>query len=68
MARIRKKVTWLEKIKNVKLAQGCNKNKVPYFLSTENRYSWSNPCEHDWVRYEYSKYDMSKVYDISYEN
>lgn len=52
----------------VKLAQGCNKDKVPYFLSTENRYSWIDPCEHDWVSSEYCKYDMSKVYDISYVN
>mgnify|MGYP001138612968 FL=1 len=52
----------------VKLAQGCNKDKVPHFLSTENRYSWTNPCEHDWVSPEYCKYDMSKVYDISYLN
>ncbi len=50
----------------VRVARGCNKDKVPYLLSTENRYSWDYPTEHNWVESEYDSYDMQKVFDISY--
>lgn len=48
----------------VRVANGCFKNKVPYFLSTENRYSWKNPSAHEWVDKEYSTYTLDRVFDI----
>lgn len=49
----------------VRVARGCNKDKVPYLISTESRYSFKNPTEHIWVEKKYSTYDMSKVFDVS---
>ena len=43
----------------------CQKDKVPYFLSTEDRYPWDDPTMHDWVDSDLCEYDMKKVYDVS---
>ena len=43
----------------------CQKDKVPYFLSTEDRYPWDDPTMHDWVDPDLCEYDMKKVYDVS---
>ncbi|KIE44700.1 hypothetical protein U732_93 [Clostridium argentinense CDC 2741] len=51
-----------------KMALCCSKSNVPYFLCTEDRYSWSYPTDHDWVNYEYSIYPREdRVYDVSWE-
>ena len=43
----------------------CNEDKVPYFLSTEDRYPWKKPSLHNWVDPYMCEYDMKKVYDVS---
>ena len=43
----------------------CNEDKVPYFLSTEDRYPWKKPSLHNWVDPSMCEYDMKKVYDVS---
>ena len=43
----------------------CNEDKVPYFLSTEDRYPWEKPSLHNWVDPYMCEYDMKKVYDVS---
>lgn len=47
------------------MANLCQKDKVPYFLSTEDRYPWDDPTMHDWVDPDLCEYDMKKVYDVS---
>lgn len=47
------------------MAKLCQKDKVPYFLSTEDRYSWEDPTEHDWVDPELCDYDPELVFDVS---
>ena len=47
------------------MANLCQKDKVPYFLSTEDRYPWDDPTMHDWVDPDLCEYDMRKVYDVS---
>lgn len=49
----------------VRMSKMCNKDKIPYFLSTENRYSWRNPTAHAWVEKENSTYEVSRVFDIA---
>lgn len=51
-----------------KMASLCQKDKVPYFLSTENRYSWNDPTEHNWVDPEWCEYDKTRIYDISIDD
>lgn len=48
----------------VKLSLGVSKNKIPYFLSTENRYSWDNPTEHDWVEENFCYYPKERIYTL----
>lgn len=48
----------------VKLSQKCAKDKIPYFLSTESRYSWENPTLHDWVDEKYCKYPLNRVFEL----
>lgn len=47
------------------MASLCNEDKVPYFLSTEDRYPWEKPSLHNWVDPYMCEYDMKKVYDVS---
>lgn len=50
----------------VRMAQNCEKGKIPYFLSTEDRYSWECPTDHDWVNPDYNIYpNNNRVFDIS---
>lgn len=49
----------------VRMSKLCSKDKIPYFLSTENRYSWRNTTSHIWVDKENSTYDLSKVFEIA---
>lgn len=50
----------------VRMAQNCQKGKIPYFLSTEDRYSWECPTDHDWVNRDYDTYPANdRVFDIS---
>ncbi|MEG1009811.1 MAG: hypothetical protein RSC92_04335 [Clostridia bacterium] len=48
------------------MASMCTKDKVPYFISTEDRYTWDDPTEHDWVDPNCCYYPMDRIYDISY--
>jgi len=48
----------------VKLSEEVLYDKIPYFLSTENRYSWDVPTEHDWVDPDYSYYPLEKFFPI----
>ena len=47
------------------MASLCQGDKVPYFLSTEDRYPWEKPSLHNWVDPYMCEYDMKKVYDVS---
>lgn len=47
------------------MASLCQEDKVPYFLSTEDRYPWEKPSLHNWVDPYMCEYDMKKVYDVS---
>lgn len=47
------------------MAKLCQKDKVPYFLSTEDRYPWEDPTLHDWVDPELCDYDPELVFDVS---
>lgn len=47
------------------MANLCQKDKVPYFLSTEDRYPWGDPTLHDWVDPELCDYNPKLVYDVS---
>ena len=49
----------------VEMAKLCQKDKVPYFLSTEDRYPWENPTLHDWVDPELCDYNLKLVFDVS---
>lgn len=43
----------------------CQKDKIPYFLCTEDRYPWEDPTLHDWVDPELCDYNPELVYDVS---
>lgn len=47
-----------------KMESLCSKEKKPYLLSTEYRYSWDNPTEHDWVDPDWCYYPKDRIYDI----
>lgn len=47
------------------MASLCQKDKIPYFLCTEDRYPWDNPTLHDWVNPELCDYNPELVYDVS---
>ena len=47
------------------MASLCQKDKIPYFLCTEDRYPWENPTLHDWVKPELCDYNPEFVYDVS---
>lgn len=47
------------------MANLCQKDKIPYFLCTEDRYPWDNPTLHDWVDQELCDYNPELVYDVS---
>lgn len=47
------------------MASLCKKDKIPYFLCTEDRYPWENPTLHDWVNPELCDYNPELVYDVS---
>lgn len=47
------------------MANLCQKDKVPYFLCTEDRYPWDDPTLHDWVIPELCEYNLKLVYDVS---
>lgn len=47
------------------MANLCQKDKVPYFLCTEDRYPWEDPTLHDWVDPEMCEYNLELVYDVS---
>lgn len=47
------------------MANLCQKDKVPYFLSTEDRYPWEDPTLHDWVDPDLCDYNPKLVYDVS---
>ncbi|MBE5805117.1 MAG: hypothetical protein E7313_00085 [Clostridiales bacterium] len=47
------------------MAKLCQKDKVPYFLCTEDRYPWEDPTLHDWVDPDLCDYDPELVYDVS---
>lgn len=47
------------------MANLCQKDKVPYFLCTEDRYPWENPTLHSWVNPDLCDYNLELVYDVS---
>ena len=47
------------------MANLCQKDKIPYFLCTEDRYPWEDPTLHDWVNPELCDYNPEFVYDVS---
>ena len=47
------------------MAKLCQKDKVPYLLSTEDRYPWEDPTLHDWVDPELCDYNPELVFDVS---
>lgn len=47
------------------MANLCQKDKIPYFLCTEDRYPWENPTLHDWVNPDLCDYNLKLVYDVS---
>ena len=47
------------------MAKLCQKDKVPYFLCTEDRYPWEDPTLHSWVDENYCEYNPELVYDVS---
>lgn len=47
------------------MANLCQKDKIPYFLCTEDRYPWEDPTLHDWVDPELCDYNPEFVYDVS---
>ena len=49
------------------MAEMCDKDKVPYFLCTEDRYPWEDPTLHSWVIPDKCTYEFVLVYDISLE-
>lgn len=49
-----------------KMASLCQKDKIPFFLSTEDRYPWEEPTLHGWVLPELPHYyDPKLIYDVS---
>ena len=47
------------------MANLCQRDKVPYFLCTEDRYPWEDPTLHDWVDENLCSYNPELVYDVS---
>ena len=47
------------------MANLCQKDKVPYFLCTEDRYPWEDPTLHNWVDPDLCEYNPELVYDVS---
>ena len=47
------------------MANLCQKDKIPYFLCTEDRIPWEDPTLHDWVDPELCYYNPELVYDVS---
>lgn len=47
------------------MANLCQKDKVPYFLCTEDRYPWEDPTLHDWVDPDLCYYNPELIYDVS---
>lgn len=47
------------------MASMCRSDKVPYFLCTEERYSWEDPTMHSWVDEEWCTYPEDRVYDLN---
>lgn len=47
------------------MASFCQKDKIPYFLCTEDRYPWEDPTLHDWVDPDLCDYNPKLVYDVS---
>lgn len=47
------------------MANLCSKDKVPYFLCSEDRYPCEDPTLHDWVEPDLCYYDPDLVYDVS---
>ena len=47
------------------MANLCKKDKIPYFLCTEDRYPWEDPTLHDWVDPDLCDYNPELVYDVS---
>jgi hypothetical protein len=47
------------------MAKLCQKDKIPYFLCTEDRYPWENPTLHNWVKPDLCEYNLKIVYDVS---
>lgn len=47
------------------MASLCQEDKVPYFLSTEDRYPWEKPSLHNWVDPYMCEYNIKRVYDVS---
>ena len=47
------------------MAKLCQKDKVPYFLSTEDRYPWEDPTLHNWVDPDLCDYNPELIYDVS---
>ncbi len=47
------------------MANLCQKDKIPYFLCTEDRYPWEDPTLHNWVKPKLCYYNPELVYDVS---
>ncbi len=47
------------------MASLCQKDKMPYFLCTEDRFPWEDPTLHNWVNPELCDYNPEFVYDVS---
>ena len=47
------------------MAKLCQKDKIPYLLSTDDRYPWEEPTYQDWVDPDMCDYNKKYVYDVS---
>lgn len=47
-----------------KLSDICSKDKIPYLINTEVRYSWKLAAEHNWVDPEHCTYPKERIFDI----
>lgn len=48
----------------VEMSRLTRRDKIPYFFSTEHRYSWDDPCEHDWVSPDACDYPKNFIYNL----
>lgn len=48
----------------VEMSRLTRRDKIPYFFSTEHRYSWDDPCEHDWVSPDACDYPKQFIYNL----